>query len=328
MNDPLKIAAQSLNEAAPPGERLAFVNPLEEAGLKAAGGQGEPAAGGIPSYKKGDVEAPPPRDYGQETADTLETQIRLAPKLFASEERFRPEYANLERRIQLEQLGIDPEISLLEAFEDYIAPSLVRQERAGVEGDIDMLRELGPQLVQAQRAADPLAESLRQSVMTEALEDMQAGAGMTAQETRDVDEQTLAMAAQRGLVGQNVSDYDRMKAKLLGDRQAEAQRMQNASAAYGLGQGDPLLALTGRRMNTGANVAQQFGAAGYGLESSPAIFNPESAYAGALSTQNWQGQMDARTATAANRAAMTGGLLGAGGSILGAGIGKGGKWAS
>ena len=80
-------------------------------------------------------------------------------------------------------------------------------------------------------------------------------------------------------------------------------------------------------MNTGANVAQQFGAAGYGLESSPAIFNPESAYAGALSTQNWQGQMDARTATAANRAAMTGGLLGAGGSILGAGIGKGGKWA-
>ena len=328
MNDPLKIAAQSLNEAAPPGERLAFVNPLEEAGLKAAGGQGEPAAGGIPSYKKGDVEAPPPRDYGQETADTLETQIRLAPKLFASEERFRPEYANLERRIQLEQLGIDPEISLLEAFEDYIAPSLVRQERAGVEGDIDMLRELGPQLVEAQRAADPLAESIRQSVMTEALEDMQAGAGMTAQETRDVDEQTLAMAAQRGLVGQNVSDYDRMKAKLLGDRQAEAQRMQNASAAYGLGQGDPLLALTGRRMGTGANVAQQFGTAGYGLESSPAIFNPESAYAGALSTQNWQGQMDARAATAANRASMTGALLGAGGSILGAGIGKGGKWAS
>ena len=328
MNDPLKIAAQSLNEAAPPGERLAFVNPLEEAGLKAAGGQGEPAAGGIPSYKKGDVEAPPPRDYGQETADTLETQIRLAPKLFASEERFRPEYATLERRIQLEQLGIDPEIGLLEAFEDYIAPSLVRQERAGVEGDIDMLRELGPQLVQAQRAADPLAESIRQSVMAEALEDMQAGAGMTAQETRDVDEQTLAMAAQRGLVGQNVSDYDRMKAKLLGDRQAKAQRMQNASAAYGLGQGDPLLALTGRRMNTGANVAQQFGTAGYGLESSPAIFNPESAYAGALSTQNWQGQMDARAATAANRASMTGALLGAGGSILGAGIGKGGKWAS
>jgi hypothetical protein len=326
MNDPFRNAANTLNEAAPPGERLAFVNPLEEAALKAAGGQGNPAAGGVPSYKKGDVDAPPPRDYGKETADTLEAQIRVAPDLYASEEEFRPAYANLERRIQLEQLGIDPEMGLLEAFEDYIAPSLVRQERAGVQGDIDMLRELGPQLVEAQRAADPLAESLRQSVMTEALEDMQAGGGMTAEETRDTDQQALAMAAQRGLVGQNVSDYDRMRAKLLGDRGAKAQRMQNASAAYGMGAGDPLLALTGRRMNTGANVANQFGTAGFGLDSSPAIFNPESAYAGALNTQNWQGDMDARTATAANRSAMTSGLFGGAATMLAPGFGKGGMF--
>jgi hypothetical protein len=323
MNDPLKIAAQSLNEAAPPGERLAFVNPLEEVGLKAAGGQGKPAAGGIPSYKKGEVEAPPPRDVGEETRANLQAQVDLAPELLASEELHRPGYADLERRIQLEQLGIDPEIGLLEAFENYIAPSLVRQERAGVKGDIDMLRELGPQLVEAQRAADPLAESLRQDVMTGAGDlladlraDYAAGGGMTAEETRDVDQQALAMAAQRGLVGQNVSDYDRMAEKLLGDRQVKSQRMkelsagmQNASAAYGLGQGDPLLALSGRRLNTGANVAQQFGTAGFGLESSPAIFNPESAYGGALATQNWQGQMDARAASAANKSAMLSGAL-------------------
>jgi hypothetical protein len=217
-------------------------------------------------------------------------------------------------------------MGLLEAFESYIAPSLVRQERAGVEGDIDMLRELGPQLVEAQRAADPLAESLRQSVMTEALEDMQAGGGMTAEETRDTDQQALAMAAQRGLVGQNVSDYDRMRAKMSGDRGAKAQRMQNAAAAFGMGYGDPLLALTGRRMNTGSNVAQQFGTAGFGLDASPAIFNPESAYAGALATQNWQGEMDARAATAANQSAMFGGLLGGGATMLAPGFGKGGMF--
>ena len=326
MNDPFRNAANTLNEAAPPGERLAYVNPLEEAGLKAAGGQGNPAAGGIPSYKKGDVEAPPARDYGKETSDTLASQIRLAPDLYASEEEFRPAYANLERRIQLEQLGIDPEMGLLEAFEDYIAPSLVRQERAGVQGDINMLRELGPQLVEAQRAADPLAESLRQSVMTTALEDMQAGGGMTAEETRDTDQQALAMASQRGLVGQNVSDYDRMRAKLLGDRGAKAQRMQNASAAYGMAPFDALLGMTGQRMNTGSNVAQQFGTAGFGLDASPAIFNPESAYAGALATQNWQGDMDARTATAANRSAMAGGLLGGAETMFAPGFGKGGMF--
>lgn len=326
MNDPFRQAANTLNEAAPPGERLAYVNPQEEAGLRAAGGQGKPAAGGIPSYKKGDVEAPPARNYGKEMSDTLESQISLAPDLYASEEKYRPQYANLERRIQLEQLGIDPEMGLLEAFEDYIAPSLVRQERAGVQGDIDMLRELGPQLVQAQRAADPLAESLRQSVMTTALEDMQAGGGMTAQETRDTDQQALAMASQRGLVGQNVSDYDRMRAKLVGDRGAKAQRMQNASAAFGMGASDPLLALTGRRMNTGANVANQFGTAGFGLDSSPAIFNPESAYAGALNTQNWQGDMDARTATASNQSAMSGALLGGAATMFAPGFGEGGMF--
>jgi hypothetical protein len=238
----------------------------------------------------------------------------------------RPAFADLEKRIQLGLLGIPGGIGLLEAYEDYIAPSLVRQERAGVQGDIDMLRELGPQLVEAQRAADPLAESLRQSVMTTALEDMQAGGGMTAQETRDTDQQALAMASQRGLVGQNVSDYDRMRAKLLGDRGAKAQRMQNASAAFGMGASDPLLALTGRRMNTGSNVAQQFGTAGFGLDASPAIFNPESAYAGALATQNWQGDMDAKTATAANRAAITSSLFGGATTMLAPGFGKGGRF--
>tara|TARA_R110000851_G_scaffold7528_1_gene29188 strand:+ start:6637 stop:7659 length:1023 start_codon:yes stop_codon:yes gene_type:complete len=336
MNDPFRNAANTLNEAAPPGERLAYVNPLEEAGLRAAGGQGKPAAGGIPSYKKGDVEAPPARDLGKEMGDTLSTQIKLAPDLLAAEEETRPKYADLEKRIQLGLLGIPGGIGLLEAYEDYIAPSLVRQERAGVQGDIDMLRELGPQLVQAQRAADPLAESLRQDVMTGAgdlLSDLQrdyaAGGGMTAEETRDVDQQALAMASQRGMVGQNVSDYGRMKAKLGGDRQVKSQRMkelsagmQNASAAFGMGYGDPLLAMSGRRLNTGANVANQFGTAGFGLDSSPAIFNPESAYAGALATQNWQGDMDARTATASNQSAMSGALLGGAGTAFGGWLSK------
>ena len=62
------------------------------------------------------VEAPPERDYGEETRDTLESQIALAPQLYASEAQFRPQYANLERGIQLEQLGLDPNMGLLDAF--------------------------------------------------------------------------------------------------------------------------------------------------------------------------------------------------------------------
>ena len=71
-------------------------------------------------------------------------------------------------------------------------------------------------------------------------------------------------------------------------------------------------------------MAQQgFGSANFALNSSPAIFNPESQYAGQLATQNYQGQMDARTATASNRAGIMGGLLGFGGGVLG-GMARGG----
>jgi hypothetical protein len=89
-----------------------------------------------------------------------------------------------------------------------------------------------------------------------------------------------------------------------------------------MGNFDPLLALTGRTGNSPMMAQQGFGGAGFSLDSSPAIFNPESAYAGALNTQNYQGEMDARTATAANRAGMMQGLMGMGGSIIG-GMAKG-----
>jgi hypothetical protein len=83
------------------------------------------------------------------------------------------------------------------------------------------------------------------------------------------------------------------------------------------------MALTGRASRVPGDVSAQFGTAGFALDSSPAIFNPESAYAGNLATQNYQGQMDARVASASNRAGMFGGLLNFGGSVLG-GMASGG----
>lgn len=277
------------------------------------------------------VEAPPPRDYGAETRDTLQAQVDLAPELYESEAEFRPQYADLEKSIMFEQLGIDPDIGLLEAFEDYIVPSQNEQKKKSVEGDIDILKTLGKDLIEAQREADPLAEELRQQVLSgssKVLSDLQSeyeqGDGMTQREAREVDQQSLAMAQSRGLIGQNASDYDRMKEKLGGDRKVRQQRLanlgqgfQNASAAYSLGAQDPLLALTGRASRVPGDVSAQFGTAGFSLDSSPAIFNPESAYAGALATQNYQGQLDARTASASNKAGLFGGLLGLGGSVLG-----------
>ena len=560
IKDPkLRKAAKQLNKQAPPGERLAFINPKEEELLKAVGGSGMIAAGGIPSYKKGDVEALPPRDLRQETRDTLEAQIELAPDLYESEAQFRPQYANLERGIMLENLGLDPQMGLLDAFRQISSAQKGIQEDA-TRADINMIRDLGGELAEAQRPADPRAEALRQSIMGEAerglatgdqdfsdiaeaqrdrlvnrvgdyqplmdrasagleggaeydalvneaqqargtnpfdrvvanadsargsnpfnevneqlrgrvdsnpynevtsrlqskldanpyaglvrdaQEDYASGDGLTALEQRDLDQQVLAGAASRGMedsagtlaeqIGQRLSGnrqvrnqrrdalsqalgisdaynrtatqdftnalglqsqygrqslgdlsaglgqasaYDRdalsdystalglqegysdrglnrftqalgqredfgrrmeqdyagalsgrmgLEAALMGDYEraltnqqaAQQQALSNAGVAYGMGNFDPLLALTGRSGTAPAMAQQGFGASGFALDSSPALFNPESSYAGSLYGQNYASEMDARTATAANKAGMFAGLMGGLGSLGG-----------
>ena len=59
MNDPLKLAANTLNAQAPEGEQLAFINPMEALMLKEMGGSGKPAAGGVPSSSKKAMYLPP-----------------------------------------------------------------------------------------------------------------------------------------------------------------------------------------------------------------------------------------------------------------------------
>jgi hypothetical protein len=313
----LSEKAHDLNAAAPEGERLAYINPSEEKLLKALGGAGNPAAGGIPSYKKGKVSPPPPRNYGQETRDTLQAQVDLAPQLYASEAKYRPQYADLERGMQLEQMGIDPSKGLLQAYEEDIAPSMARQKAATVGGDIDILRQYGPQLLEAQREADPLADSLRTGIMESASEDLFAGQGLTATERMDLDQQVLAGAADRGMEGQASTLQQQIGQRLSADRGVKQQRLSNAANAYRLGAGDIMHTLTGRASQAPQQAMAQFGSAGFSLDSSPGIFNPESNYAGNLATQNWQGTMDARTATAANKANMWGSFLGAAGNVAG-----------
>ena len=329
-NKSLNQKAKDLNKVAPEGERLAYINPAEEELLKKFGGSGEPAAGGIPSFKKGDVAAPPPRNYGKETRDTLQAQVDLAPQLFAKESMYRPQYADLERGMMLEQMGIDPSKGLLQAYEEDFAPSMVRQKAATVKGDINMLREYGPELLEAQRAADPLADSLRQGIMDTAAEDLAAGMGLTETEQRDLDQQVLAGAADRGMEGQASTFGDMIGQRLSANRGIKQQRLSNAANAFQLGASDPLFALTGRAATTPNQAMAQFGSGNFALDSSPGLFNPESQYAGNLATQNFQGQMDARTATAANQAGMFGGLLGglgsAAGGIFSGGFARGGAF--
>ena len=127
------------------------------------------------------VTPPPPRDYADETKQTLQSQINLAPQLYNSEATYRPQYANLERGIMLENLGLDPSLGLLDAFRQISSAQKDIQSDA-TSRDIDMIRDLGPQLAEAQRAADPEAEALRQSIMAEASAGLEEGGGVLLRE--------------------------------------------------------------------------------------------------------------------------------------------------
>jgi len=65
------------------------------------------------------VEAPTPRNYGQETRDTLQAQLDLAPQKYAAEAKYAPQYQAL-------QLGLlksaTPE--LLQLYKEQIAPPM------------------------------------------------------------------------------------------------------------------------------------------------------------------------------------------------------------
>jgi hypothetical protein len=298
------------------------------------------------------VEAPPPRNYAQESRDTLSAQVELAPQLFESEAKYRPQYANLERSILLEQLGLNPNSNLLDAYSQ-INKAQKGIQRDATQADINMIRDLGPQLAEAQRQADPEADALRQAIMADASagleegagefseiadqarEDYLSGEGLTALEKRELDQQILEGAADRGMEGQASTLEDQIMGRLSADRSIRDQRrnvferalanessakqraLQNAGTAYSMGNFDPLLALTGRTGTAPAMAQQGFGGANFALNSSPAIFNPESSYSGSLAASNQQNIMDARTATAANRANMFGGLMGGLGSFAG-----------
>ena len=322
----LRTAADMLNTAAPAGERLAYVNPNEEGLLQAIGGSGQEAAGGVPSYKKGDVEAPPPRDYGQETRDTLASQIQLAPSLYTSESSQaygRPAYARMERGIVGESLTGRPDAGsqgLLSMYEKDIAPSLMRQQQAAAEGEIEMLREMGPLFIAAQRAADPRSENIRQMLQERAVEGLEARQSLTPEELAGVTESVRSGQAARGEAYQRSQPamIEETMARLGAGRQAENERIARASALLGqTGQIDPLMGLFGRSARIPGQVAGQMGTSGFALQAGPQLFNPESAYAGALAGSNQANIMNARMASAANKAAITGGLMGGLGALGG-----------
>ena len=267
------------------------------------------------------IKAPPPRNYGQETRDTLQAQVDLAPDIYAAEAKHRPLYSQLDVDIAKQ---ITPQ--LLDIYES-TQPRLAAMDRqtlaAQREGDIEAIEQLGGRARAAMEAANPEQAALLAELNRQAQDDLAAGGDLSAWERRELQQSTRAGQAARGL-GYGIGDAAiESLAQLQGASARRRQRQGFAQSMVGLNKAtsaDPFMAILGRPSSVSPAMAGGvLGQAG-GFNAGQ-MFSPESQYAGDIYNQNYQGQLAARTASARNRASMIGGAFGAIGSIWG---GKGG----
>jgi hypothetical protein len=261
------------------------------------------------------VEAPAPRNYGQETRDTLQAQLDLAPQKYAAEAKYAPQYQAL-------QLGLlksaTPE--LLQLYKEQIAPTMGEVEAAARSrsraGDIADISALGPQARAAIKAASPEQAALADTLTAQAQSGLAAGSRLTPEQQRMVEQQTRSGLAARGLAqGPSGALQEAVRSQMAGAG-LQQQRQQQAMGALGASQGvygDVFQQVLGRPSQAFAG-SQGFLGQAQGFNPGQ-LFNPESQYAANLIGGNQQAQLAARTASAANTTALIGAGMSAASSL-------------
>jgi len=263
------------------------------------------------------VKAPPPRDYAQETRDTLRTQLDLAPEKYAAEAQFAPKYQAL--TIDLLKQAT-PE--LLKLYEEQIAPAMGRTEAASRAmsraGDIADIARLGPQARAAIQGANPEQARIADILAANATSNLLAGSRLTPEQQRMAQQQARMASTARGMVqGPQAAFQEALRSQMMGAG-LQQQRQQQAMGALQAGQGvygDVFQQVLGRPSQAFAG-SQGFLGQAQGFNPG-ALFNPESAYAQNIYAGNQQAISAARAASAAATSGLIGAGLGALGSIGG-----------
>ncbi len=127
------------------------------------------------------VDAPAPRNYAQETADTLRTQLELAPQRYAAEAQFAPKYQALQLDLVRQAT---PE--LLALYRDQIAPTMGQVEAASRAasraGDIADIAKLGPQARAAIQGFAPEQTQIADILARNATSGLLAGSQLTPEQ--------------------------------------------------------------------------------------------------------------------------------------------------
>jgi len=333
--DPLAQAARLLNENAPEGESLAYINSAEAKMLKDAGGAGEPVnSSGVPSYflQKlfGGGKKPPPLpklDVGKSARDYVSAMAdpRLQEQLLQTRQTYDPQYQDLQ--LSLAQRAADPMAQLAEnqAMRAQEFGAQMAERQAG--SDISMMNRFGADFNQAVRASDPLMQArveqanqmadqaFRESQIQDLSPEMRRRATQSAREGlvargRDMDNAAIAAEAM------SREDYLR---DIIRDNRQQAQGL--GSYASGLNRAtsvDPMAMLRGGSNYTQQGYGERAALFGIPQEQSTRI-NPDAGVNIGLQDNANRANYLANTYAAREQSAsgMASGLMGAAGSIIG-----------
>jgi hypothetical protein len=272
IKDPLAQAARLLNENAPEGESLAYINSAEAKMLKDAGGAGEPVnSSGVPSYFLnklfGGGKAPPKLEKfdvsrsAREYVDAM-TDPGMQEQILRNRQTYDPQYQDLQ--MSLAERASDPMAALAEreAMRAQDFGGRMAERQAGT--DISLMNRFGADINQARRASDPLmqaqleqmnkvaTDAYQESQMQDLSPEMRRRADQSAREAltargRDMDNVAIAAEAM------SREDYLR---DIVNQARGQFQNLGTTAAKFNLATAvDPLMMTRG-----GSDYTQQ----GYG----------------------------------------------------------------
>lgn len=193
-----------------------------------------------------------PVNYSNQLGQTLNAQQSVAPQQLALEQQYQPQYA---------QLAAQNYASMFNTMQGNAATGL-------------------PAAADAVRSISPESQRLLSLLNSQAQTGLEAGTGLTPEQTRMAQQSSRAASAARGMSNSNSALFDETYRQFDMGNQLQTQRQATAGQVLGLNQSqvdNPALALYG---STGAGASQLLAQAG------PALFNPESNLSAQITSGN------------------------------------------
>lgn len=273
------------------------------------------------------VQAPPPRDYYKESMDTMRAQIDMAPMMLEAERKLVPQW----QQLQLEQMRGQAN-NLQTFYGEVMDPFSKLAGQYATKMGANAMAPLGQASRTAYEASLGGGQNLQNTMRGQAQSELDAGRGLTSEMERYSQQAARSAMSARGLTGNQAVAQEVLNSYQMGNMREDRSRtfanqvlgndMGIAQAGYNQ-YGSPMMQGMMQGFSPTGIAAN---AMGMNQSLGPQFINPQDQMAQNINSSNYNAELQARTATASNNAAMIGGAMSGVGNAMSGGFAKGGKF--